>query len=119
MRFCLQAEALITAMERLRAKISISRLHQLIYEAMVELGEANEPIDLVTLTADLQDQAAAGGDRRRQLFGEAGQFGSDGGECRLLCADRRREVDAAPVDPHGDANRLQRLCQRRTMSAFC
>ena len=38
-------------MERMRAKISIIRSHQLIFEAMVELGEANQPIDLITLTA--------------------------------------------------------------------
>lgn len=51
----LQAEALITAMERLRSEDFYDPSHQLIYEAMVELGEANQPIDLITLTAHLQD----------------------------------------------------------------
>ncbi|MBD2847995.1 replicative DNA helicase [Paenibacillus sp. IB182496] len=52
----LQGEALITAMERLRSEDFYSGAHQLIFDAMVELGENNEPIDLVTLTAHLQDQ---------------------------------------------------------------
>jgi len=52
----LQAEALITAMERLRSEDFYSGAHQRIYEAMVELAESNQPVDLVTLTAHLQDQ---------------------------------------------------------------
>ncbi|QYR21729.1 replicative DNA helicase [Paenibacillus sp. sptzw28] len=52
----LQAEALITSMERLRSDDFYTPAHQLIFEAMVELGEANQPIDLVTLTAYLQDR---------------------------------------------------------------
>lgn len=51
----LQAEALITSMERLRSEDFYDPSHQLIYEAMVELGEDNQPIDLITLTAHLQD----------------------------------------------------------------
>ncbi|TYP75363.1 replicative DNA helicase [Paenibacillus methanolicus] len=50
----IQAESLVTAMERLRSEDFYTPSHQLIYEAMVELGEANQPIDLVTLTAHLQ-----------------------------------------------------------------
>jgi len=52
----LQSEALITAMERLRSEDFYATSHKLIYEAMVELGESNQPIDLVTLTAYLQDR---------------------------------------------------------------
>ncbi|PZD96599.1 replicative DNA helicase [Paenibacillus sambharensis] len=52
----LQAEALVTAMERLRSEDFYSSEHQMIYEAMVELGEDNQPIDLVTLTSWLQDR---------------------------------------------------------------
>ncbi|WP_127530009.1 replicative DNA helicase [Paenibacillus kobensis] len=59
----LQAEALITAMERVKSDDFYSTPHQRIFEAMVELGENNQPIDLVTLTAYLQD---------RQMLEEAG-----------------------------------------------
>ncbi|WP_192043645.1 replicative DNA helicase [Paenibacillus rhizovicinus] len=52
----LQTEALITAMERLKSEDFYLPSHQLIYDAMVELGEANQPIDLVTLTSYLQDR---------------------------------------------------------------
>jgi len=52
----LQSEALITAMERIRSEDFYSTPHQLIFDAMVELGEGNQPIDLVTLTAYLQDR---------------------------------------------------------------
>ncbi|QHT58636.1 replicative DNA helicase [Paenibacillus lycopersici] len=52
----LQTEALITAMERLRSEDFYLPSHQLIYDAMVDLGENNQPIDLVTLTAYLQDR---------------------------------------------------------------
>lgn len=51
----LEAEALITSMERLRAEDFYSVSHQRIYEVMVTLGEDSEPIDLVTLTARLKD----------------------------------------------------------------
>lgn len=51
----LQPEALITAMERVRSEDFYSSAHQRIYEAMIELGENNQPVDLVTLTAHLQD----------------------------------------------------------------
>lgn len=52
----LQPEALITAMERLRSEDFYSGAHQKIYEAMIELGENNQPVDLVTLTSHLMDQ---------------------------------------------------------------
>lgn len=52
----LQPEALITAMERVRSEDFYSGPHRQIYEAMVEIAENNQPVDLVTLTAHLQDQ---------------------------------------------------------------
>jgi replicative DNA helicase len=52
----LQAEALITAMERVQTDDFYDKSHQLIFEAMIELGEAGQPIDLVTLTSKLQDK---------------------------------------------------------------
>ncbi|WP_214627089.1 replicative DNA helicase [Paenibacillus agaridevorans] len=52
----IQPEALITAMERVRSEDFYSSSHSRIYEAMIELGEDNQPVDLVTLTAHLQDQ---------------------------------------------------------------
>lgn len=52
----LQSEALITAMERVRDEDFYNSGHQLIFETMVELGEEGQPIDLVTLTAKLQDK---------------------------------------------------------------
>ncbi|WP_374017809.1 replicative DNA helicase [Paenibacillus thiaminolyticus] len=50
----LQSEALITAMERIQPEDFYDPAHQMIYEAMIELGEENQPVDLVTLTAKLQ-----------------------------------------------------------------
>ncbi|MBP2002326.1 replicative DNA helicase [Paenibacillus shirakamiensis] len=52
----LQSEALITSMERVRTEDFYDKAHQMIYEAMLELGEDNKPIDLVTLTSRLQDK---------------------------------------------------------------
>ncbi|MCR8658511.1 replicative DNA helicase [Paenibacillus endoradicis] len=52
----LQAEALITALERVKSEDFYSSAHQLIFEAMIDLGENSQPIDLVTLTAQLQDK---------------------------------------------------------------
>jgi replicative DNA helicase len=51
----LESEALITAMEKLRADDFYSVSHQRIYDVMVALNDDSEPIDLVTLTARLQD----------------------------------------------------------------
>ncbi|ASS67622.1 MULTISPECIES: replicative DNA helicase [Paenibacillus] len=52
----LQAEALITAMEKIRPEDFYLNQHQIVFEAMIELGENNQPIDLVTLTAYLSDR---------------------------------------------------------------
>ncbi|WP_239615426.1 replicative DNA helicase [Cohnella mopanensis] len=51
----LEAEALIASMERLKAEDFYSVSHQRIFDAMVALNDDNQPIDLVTLTARLQD----------------------------------------------------------------
>ncbi len=52
----LQDEALITAMERVNTEDFYDKAHQMIFEAMVQLGEESQPIDLVTLTSRLQDK---------------------------------------------------------------
>jgi len=52
----LEADALLTAMERLRPEDFYQPVHRMIYETMIELGEEGQPIDLVTLTAALQDK---------------------------------------------------------------
>lgn len=52
----LETEALITAMERIRAEDFYSVAHQRIFEAMTDLNDDNQPLDLVTLTARLQDK---------------------------------------------------------------
>lgn len=52
----LQSEALITAMERVQVEDFYLPGHQHIFEAMIELNEVNQPIDLITLTSHLQDK---------------------------------------------------------------
>ncbi|MBD0382232.1 replicative DNA helicase [Paenibacillus sedimenti] len=52
----LQGEALITAMERVTSDDFYRGAHQRIFEAIVELAEEQEPVDLITLTARLQDK---------------------------------------------------------------
>jgi replicative DNA helicase len=52
----LDGEAMVTAMERLQSEDFYRATHQQIYASMVELAESNEPVDLVTLTAKLQDK---------------------------------------------------------------
>ena len=51
----LESEALITSMERLKSEDFYSVSHQRIFDVMVALNDDNEPIDLVTMTARLQD----------------------------------------------------------------
>ncbi|MFC5450619.1 replicative DNA helicase [Paenibacillus aestuarii] len=52
----IQSEALITAMERVTSDDFYRGSHQRIFEAIVELAEEQEPVDLITLTARLQDK---------------------------------------------------------------
>ncbi|KIL39608.1 DNA helicase [Gordoniibacillus kamchatkensis] len=52
----LDSEALVTAMERVTGDDFYRGSHQRIFEAIVELAEQNEPVDLITLTARLQDK---------------------------------------------------------------
>ncbi len=52
----LDGEALITAMERIQTEDFYRTAHQYIYQSITEIAEANEPVDLITLTAKLQDK---------------------------------------------------------------
>ncbi|WP_420319393.1 replicative DNA helicase [Gorillibacterium massiliense] len=52
----LDAETLVTAMERLRSDDFYKNEHRFIFEGMITLAEGNEPIDLITLTAKLQSK---------------------------------------------------------------
>lgn len=51
----IDGEALLTVMERLTPEDFYRAAHQRIYEAMLRLNDENEPIDLITLTTDLQN----------------------------------------------------------------
>src|SRR5690554_896390 len=50
-------EALLVAMERLAPDDFYRAAHQRRYEAMLRLNDENEPIDLITLTTDLQNHS--------------------------------------------------------------
>ncbi|KEQ22201.1 MULTISPECIES: replicative DNA helicase [Paenibacillus] len=52
----LDGDALVTSMERVTSDDFYRGSHQRIFEAMIEIAEANEPVDLITLTARLQDK---------------------------------------------------------------
>ncbi|CAH1230327.1 replicative DNA helicase [Paenibacillus sp. 2RAB27] len=52
----INADALITAMERITSDDFYRGAHQRIFEAIVELAEDQEPVDLITLTALLQNK---------------------------------------------------------------
>ncbi|MFD2672184.1 replicative DNA helicase [Marinicrinis sediminis] len=52
----LDSDSLVTVMERVQTDDFYRASHQLIYEAMVELAEEQEPVDLVTVTSRLQDK---------------------------------------------------------------
>lgn len=52
----LDTESLVTAMERITSDDFYRGAHQIIYETMIELAEAQEPVDLITLTARLQNK---------------------------------------------------------------
>jgi len=52
----LNGDALITAMERITSDDFYRGSHQRIFEAMVELAEEDEPVDLITLTARLANK---------------------------------------------------------------
>jgi len=51
----IDGEALLVVMERLMPEDFYRAAHQRIYEAMLRLNDENEPIDLITLTTDLQN----------------------------------------------------------------
>lgn len=51
----LAKEALITAIEMLRPEDFYKPAHQRIFQTMLDLYEKGEPVDLVTVTAELQD----------------------------------------------------------------
>ncbi|MFT9849433.1 replicative DNA helicase [Aneurinibacillus sp. REN35] len=52
----LEREALITATDVLGAEDFYRTAHQRIFQVMVDLGERNEPVDLVTVTAELENR---------------------------------------------------------------
>ncbi|GAE32321.1 replicative DNA helicase [Halalkalibacter hemicellulosilyticus] len=52
----LSADALVTASERLTPEDFYRASHQRIYEVMLDLSEKDEPVDLVTVTSELQNR---------------------------------------------------------------
>jgi replicative DNA helicase len=52
----LDKEALIKATELIRPEDFYRTTHQRIYEVMIELGDKDEPVDLVTVTSELNDR---------------------------------------------------------------
>ncbi|MDE5414140.1 replicative DNA helicase [Alkalihalobacterium chitinilyticum] len=52
----LEEQALVTASERLIPEDFYRSAHQRIYEVMLSLAEKGEPVDLITVTSDLQDR---------------------------------------------------------------
>lgn len=52
----LEGDALITVMERIQPLDFYKAAHQRIFEAMVEVGEGQEAVDIITVTARLQDK---------------------------------------------------------------
>ncbi|MED4163373.1 DnaB-like helicase N-terminal domain-containing protein, partial [Halalkalibacterium halodurans] len=54
----LEDHALVTASERLAPEDFYRAAHQRIYQVMLDLAEKGEPVDLVTVTAELQDRKA-------------------------------------------------------------
>lgn len=52
----LDSQTLSTVMEVIRPEDFYRSSHQVIFEVMTELGEENEPVDLITVTARLKDK---------------------------------------------------------------
>lgn len=52
----IDGEAMLSVMEKLRAEDFYRHAHRLIYAAMVELSEEQQPVDLVTITSRLKDK---------------------------------------------------------------
>ncbi|WP_216831646.1 replicative DNA helicase [Alkalihalobacterium elongatum] len=52
----LEEQALVTASERLIPEDFYRSAHQRIYEVMLNLAEKGEPVDLITVTSELQDR---------------------------------------------------------------
>lgn len=52
----IEPEAIVTATEKLTSEDFYRAAHQRIYSVMTSLAERGEPVDLVTVTAELQDK---------------------------------------------------------------
>lgn len=52
----LEKSALLTVSERITSDDFYRPSHQKIYQAMIDLGERGEPVDLITVTSELQDK---------------------------------------------------------------
>jgi replicative DNA helicase len=52
----LDGEALVSVSERLRPEDFYRQSHQIIFQAMIDLSERQEPVDLVTIAAELKDR---------------------------------------------------------------
>jgi hypothetical protein len=61
--------------------------HHVIYDALIALSGRNEPVDLVTLSEELQRRGEAGRGRRYRLPDHSHGQRAQRGECGLLCPD--------------------------------
>ncbi len=72
--------------------------HQIIFEAMANLANANEPLDAVTLSEALASRGTARQSRRHQFPGRNRRDDPRREQRARLCADRSRTFDVAPAD---------------------
>ena len=109
----LDGETLISVSERLRPEDFYRQSHQMIYEAMIALGDRQEPVDLVTIAAELKDREQLEEIGGITYLTELGQCGADGGQRRLLCAHRGGKSTSRRLIRTATQIVKQRLQQRR------
>ena len=88
-------DAIVTASEILHGDDFYSKQYGIIFDAMVELHDSAQPVDLITL----QNKRRSAGSQQPGICQGPAWHCSDECECCQLCQYRRGEISAAQADP--------------------
>ena len=88
-------EAIMTAGEILIEEDFYHKQYGILFESMLDLFNAGEPVDLITLQNKFKRKGCAGGNQQPGICKRLSNIRTDIRQCKILCQYRQREGSSA------------------------
>ncbi len=107
-------EAVMAASEILTTEDFYHKQYGILFEAMLELFNDGQPVDLVTLQNRLKEKKCTAGSQQFRVCGK--HRGSSTNFCKyqILCKYRKRKGTLTGNDPHDRRHRKCSICTKKT-----